>query len=181
MYFQIQSSLEKTLKIEVSGTLSNLGSLRPLPKDALASMSDDRCSTATSGIYSNTDSEISISPELTYNWEQSGNCEKSREQNLGLPNINKKIGKQSYSKFPIKYIPGQRQVSRIPPPKPIRYHLQHSTTNLSKLHSTSNMEISTKNMEISTKLPKPSSRISQTRQKSASYMNINGKESHVLV
>ena len=131
----------------------------------LASMSDERCSTATSGVYSATESDCSNSPELSAN-------QTSRRWSLGLPDVEKDMEKLLNQNCP-KNNPGNRHVSRIPPPKPRRYFHQ-SSTNQTYLRVNSDSENSTQNIQ-------PISKFSQTKKKSASYLHINRKESQILV
>jgi len=166
---QIQSSLEKTLKTEVCGTLSNVGMLRLPPGDALPRMTDERCSTATSGIYSNTDSEISTSAEHSTNWS----LQTSEGWSIGPKICESKIGNVSNANVNKTANKSKRHVSKMPPPKPVRYHLPPSTKNLSNVRAYSHSEISKRSTQIS--------RIPQPKKKSASYMNIHKKEDPILV
>jgi len=166
---QIQSSLEKTLKTEVLGNFSNLGMLRLPPRDALSSVSDERCSTATSGIYSNADSEISTSAEHSTNWS----LQTSEGWSIGPKICESKIGNVSNANVNKTANKSKRHVSKMPPPKPVRYHLPPSTKNLSNVRAYSHSEISKRSTQIS--------RIPQPKKKSASYMNIHKKEDPILV
>ena len=134
---------------------------------SLARMSDGRCSTATSGVYSATESDSSNSPDLYAN-------QTSRRWSLGLPDVEKNMEKPLYQNCHNNINHGNKHISRIPPPKPRRYHLHPAWTNQFYLRANSNSENTTRTIE-------PISRISQTKNESASYMHINRKESHILV
>ena len=135
-------------------------------------MSDGRCSTATSGVYSATESDSSNSTEESRTTTKSDNVQSSREQSLGLPEVERKLGKHANKNVHKNGNHGQRYVSRIPPPKPLRYNFQQSSMNLPHLRTNSDGNQSSRNIQ-------PNSRISQTRKKSASYLS--SEDSHILV
>ena len=132
------------------------------------SMSDEICSTPTSGFYSAAESDVSNSTEQSNTNTKYDNDQSSRRETFGLPErnyINQNTHKNNK--------PGKRQVSRIPPPKPLRCHLHKTSRNSS---------YSRANSEDNTKINQASSRIPQnTRKKSTSCMHINMNKSHILV
>ena len=136
-------------------------------------MSDERCSTATSGVYSATESDYSNSPELYANQARSDNVQ-FRGHTLGVPHGRRKTEEQLTQNTQNNINPVKKYVSRIPPPKPVRYHFQKSSTNLSYSRPNSDKENLVKNIQTISRIP-------QNKNKSASYMNINRKESHILV
>ena len=81
----------------------------------LASMSDERCSTATSGVYSATESDCSNSPELYANLP--------RRQSFGVQDVEKNMEKPFHKNCHKNVTPGNKHRSRIPPPKPRRHHI----------------------------------------------------------
>ena len=133
------------------------------------SMSDERCSEATSGVYSAAESDGSNSTEQSeirtkYNDDQS-----FRIETLGLPEVEKHLNQNIHKNNNL----GKRHISKIPPPKPLRYHLYQTSRNSS---------YSRANSEDSTIINQASSRIPQhNEKKSGSCMNINLKKSHILV
>ena len=141
---------------------------------SLARMSDGRCSRATSGVYSATESDCSNSPELYTNQAKSDYVQSSRGHTLGAPHGRRKTEEQLTQNTQNNINLVKKYVSRIPPPKPVRYHFQKSSTNLSYSRPSSDKENLVKNIQTISRIP-------QNKNKSASYMNINRKESHILV
>ena len=124
-------------------------------------MSNERCSTATSGFYSATESD----------------CSNSKEQfttNTKHDNVKSSEG-LSEKHFHKNTNTGQSYVSRIPPPKPLRYNLQKSSRDLPYLRANSDGDQSSNNT-----IQNP--RILRNKKKAASYMNIrSNKDSQILV
>jgi len=155
---QIQSSLERTLKTE---GLARRGA-------GLRSQSHERCSTATSGVYSESDSSNSGDQSITTTISNPG-----KPWNTAHGEV--KMQKISQDSFKRNVTACQKQMSRIPPPKPIRSNLHKPFANHAYSRSNSDGEQPTRN----TKIPKP--RILPSKKKAASYMNLQGKEAHILV
>ena len=120
----MQNSLDRTLKSE--GRI-----LVCRKRSAIRSMSNERCSTATSGVYSATESDCSNSTEQSMTNTKPINVRPSRDQYFGLPKGERKIetlaDKHSHKSY----------VSRIPPPKPVRYNFQKSSKDIPYLRSNS--------------------------------------------
>ena len=136
-------------------------------------MSNERCSTATSGVYSVTESDSS-------NAEQSMTDIKhdkflpSRDMSLGLPQKERKSDQHTNKHFQKNANSGQSFVSRIPPPKPLRYKIQKSSRDLPYLGVNSDGDQSLQNTL-------QNSRILQNKKKTSSYMNIRSKDAQILV
>ena len=148
-------------------TEKNLGMLG-LPHRC-TSMSDEICSTPTSGFYSAAESDVSNSTEQSNTNTKYDNDQSSKRETFGLPErnyINQNTHKNNN--------PGKRQVSRIPPPKPLRYNFPKSPRDLSYLRSNSDGYKSSNNtLQIT--------RILHNKKKAASSMNIPSKDSQILV
>merc|ERR1712106_1028724 len=155
------SQIQRTLKIEGF----------PI-RVALRSPSRERCSTATSGVYSATESECSNGTE-----QSMANTKYSKVQpSRGLPEAKRKTEKNLVDNLQRRDNPNscKRLVSRIPPPKPLRYHIQNSSANIpySRANSDSGQH---------TKTTIPKSRLLPNKKKAASYMNLHSKEDQILV
>ena len=93
-------------------------------------MSNERCSTATSGVYSATESDCSNSTEQSMMNIKLDNLRPSRDPCIGLPVGERKLETLDNKHFQKSAESGQSYVSRIPPPKPLRYNYQKSSRDL---------------------------------------------------
>ena len=123
-------------------------------------MSNERCSTATSGFYSATESDCSNSKEQSKTDTKHENVKSS--EGLSEKHFHKNTNTvQSY-------------VSRIPPPKPLRYNLQKSSRDLPYLRANSDGDQSSNNT-----IQNP--RMLRNKKKASSYVNIPSKDSQIIV
>ena len=134
-------------------------------------MSNERCSTATSGFYSATESDCSNSKEQSTTNTKHENVKSSEDLSSGLLEAERKLEKHFHKNTNT----GQSYESRIPPPKPLRYNLQKSSRDLPYLRANSDGDQSSNNT-----IQNP--RILRNNKKAASYMNIrSNKDSQILV
>ena len=82
-------------------------------------MSNERCSTATSGVNSLTESDCSNNTEQSSTNTKLDNCQPAKE--LSLQEGEMKLHKHAKKHFHKNADSGKSFVSRIPPPKPLRY------------------------------------------------------------
>ena len=108
-------------------------------------MSNERCSTATSGVYSATESDFSNSTEQSLTNTILNNVQQTRGVSLGLPEEKRKLHKDANNDFQKNANSGQSYVSRIPPPKPLRYKIQKSSRELPYLGVNSDGDQSSQN------------------------------------
>ena len=98
-------------------------------------MSNERCSTATSGVYSATESDCSNNTE--HYMVNTKLVRPSRDPCIGLPVCEMKSERIADKHFHKNTNTGKSYVSRIPPPKPLRYNLQKSSRDLPYLRANS--------------------------------------------
>jgi hypothetical protein len=137
-------------------------------------MSNERCSTATSGFYSATESDCSNSTKQSITNAELSNFGPSRCQSLGLPEAERKLEKSVNKDFQKNADSGQKYVSRIPPPKPLRYKIQKSTRDLPYLRANSDGDQSSKSTI-------QNSRTMQNTKKTSNLMDKRRKDEQILV
>ena len=93
---------------------------------------------------------------------------------LGLPEGERKLEKHANNDFQKRADSGQRYVSRIPPPKPLRYKIQKLTRDLPYLRANSDGDQSSNNTI-------QHSRTLQKTKKASIHMNKRSKDAQILV
>ena len=134
-------------------------------------MSNDRCSTATSGVYSATESDCSNNTDQSVTNTKLSNL---RDPSLGLSKGDRKLEKHANKDFQKNADSGHKYVSRIPPPKPLRYKIQKSTRDLPYLRANTDVDQSSNNTT-------QNSRTLQNTKKASNLMDKRRKDSKILV
>jgi hypothetical protein len=137
-------------------------------------MSNERCSTATSGVFSATESDCSNSTEQPITNAELSNVGPSRCQSLGLLEAERKLDKSVNRDFQKNADSGQKYVSRIPPPKPLRYKIQKSTREIQYLRANADGDQSSNNTI-------KHSKTLQNTKKASSHINKRNKDEQILV
>jgi hypothetical protein len=136
-------------------------------------MSNETCSTATSGVFSAKESDCSNSTEQSMVNTKLDNIQPSRDPIIGLPVGERTLETLANKHFQKNDVTGLSYVSRLPPPKPSRYDFQKSSQDLPYLRANSDGDQSSNNTP-------QNSRIMWNKKEAASFMN-KSKDSKLLV
>ena len=161
--FQIKTCLDRTLLFE-----SRIP--RRLNSSLGRSISSERCSTATSGVFSAAETDSSASLENSVLSTKIDEDNSPQVQHLDPQTVRHTTGKLIK---PLKSQTHTLRISKIPPPKPLRHNLVKSSADLGCNRALSE--------GYQYKNTAQSSRIPQMRTKAVSYVNLHCLDYKVVV
>ena len=122
-------------------------------------MSNERCSTATSGFYSLAESDSSNRTEHSSTNTKLDNSEPAKGLSKGLQEGERKLHKHAKKHFHKSTDSSRSYVSKIPPPKQLRYNFQKSSRDLPYLQSNSDGDHSANNTKHNQRILKNKNKI----------------------
>ena len=162
-HFQIKTCLDRTLLFE-----SRIP--RRLTNSLGRSISSERCSTATSGVFSAAETDSSASLEDSVSRTKMDEPKSPHSYHLDPHTARHTTGKLIK---PLKSQTLTSRISKIPPPKPLRHNIVKSSADLGYTRALSE--------GYPFKNTTQSSRIPQMRTKAVSYVNLHCSDYQVVV